>query len=143
MFKTILVPIDLEHPDTFDDTLALAVEMAKREVARLHLLTVIHNTPAIVSNYLPQGYEVDTSKHAREALEAVAKTLDVDGTVACHVRHGTPYVEILDAADEIGADLILVESHKPGVRDYLLGANSAKVVRHAKCSVFVLRVDGR
>jgi nucleotide-binding universal stress UspA family protein len=143
MFKTILVPIDLEHPDSWDDTLAMGVDMAKRSGARLHLLTVINATPAIVSNYLPSGYEAETSKHAREALEAAAGKLDVEGTVACHVKHGAPYVEILETADEVGADLILVESHRPGIRDYLLGTNAAKVVRHAKCSVFVLRVDGR
>ncbi|MDH3475684.1 MAG: universal stress protein [Rhodospirillales bacterium] len=37
------------------------------------------------------------------------------------------------------ADLIITGSHKPNVSDYLLGSNAARVVRHASCSVFVVR----
>ena len=42
-------------------------------------------------------------------------------------------------AKEIGADLIVMGSHRPELADYLLGANAAKVVRHADCSVMVVR----
>jgi nucleotide-binding universal stress UspA family protein len=143
MFNTILVPIDLEHEDTWDDALAVAVDMAKRNNARMHLLTVIRPAPAIVSNYLPKGYEAETSASAQAALQATAAGLDVEGTVACHVRHGDVYQEILKASREIQADLILIESHKPGVTDYLIGTVAARVVRHASCSVFVLRMDQR
>ena len=37
------------------------------------------------------------------------------------------------------ADLIVVGSHRPAMRDYLLGTNAARVVRHAHCSVLVAR----
>ncbi len=36
---------------------------------------------------------------------------------------------------------IIVASHKPNVGDYLLGTTAARVVRHATCSVFVVRLD--
>ncbi len=36
---------------------------------------------------------------------------------------------------------IIVASHKPNVGDYLLGTTAARVVRHAACSVFVVRLD--
>jgi nucleotide-binding universal stress UspA family protein len=39
----------------------------------------------------------------------------------------------------VNADLIVMASHKPTVTDYLLGANAAHVVRHAGCSVMVVR----
>ncbi len=55
------------------------------------------------------------------------------------VADGTIYVGILDLAANIEADLIIMASHRPEMRDYLLGANAAKVVRHAKCSVMVVR----
>jgi nucleotide-binding universal stress UspA family protein len=37
------------------------------------------------------------------------------------------------------ADLIVVGSHRPAMKDYLLGTNAARVVRHAHCSVLVVR----
>ena len=46
---------------------------------------------------------------------------------------------ILDTAKRIGANLIVVQSHRPELTDYLLGPNAAHVVRHADCSVMVVR----
>jgi nucleotide-binding universal stress UspA family protein len=55
------------------------------------------------------------------------------------VTEGKIYREILNAARTIGADLIVMGSHHPELRDYLLGPNADKVVRHADCSVMVVR----
>ena len=44
------------------------------------------------------------------------------------------------AADAVqGADLIVIGSHRPAMSTYLLGSNAKTIVRHAKCSVLVLR----
>jgi nucleotide-binding universal stress UspA family protein len=98
----------------------------------------------------PVGAEADARLAA--AVEAVADGtqridhgaerpgLDIGaGNIATTVRFGEMDQEILGFADRIAADLILLESHKPGVADYLLGSNAARVVRHAACSVFLLR----
>ena len=42
-------------------------------------------------------------------------------------------------ADETNADLIVMASHRPELKDFLLGPNAARVVRHANCSVLVVR----
>ena len=55
------------------------------------------------------------------------------------VAEGRIYQEILKAADAIKADLIVLAAHRPELSDYLLGPNAGKVVRHAKCSVMVVR----
>jgi nucleotide-binding universal stress UspA family protein len=56
------------------------------------------------------------------------------------VAHGASiYAEILGVAEEADADLIVVGSHRPAMKDYLLGTNAARVVRHARCSVLVAR----
>jgi nucleotide-binding universal stress UspA family protein len=52
---------------------------------------------------------------------------------------GSVYNEVLNQADRIGADLIVVGSHQPSMATYLLGSNAATIVRHAKCSVLVVR----
>jgi Universal stress protein family len=56
------------------------------------------------------------------------------------VTHGASiYAEILGVAEEAEADLVVVGSHRPAMKDYLLGTNAARVVRHARCSVLVAR----
>jgi nucleotide-binding universal stress UspA family protein len=59
--------------------------------------------------------------------------------VTTAVRFGGTYQEILAHAEKIGAELIVIGSHKPNVADYLLGSTAARVVRHARCSVYVVR----
>ena len=55
------------------------------------------------------------------------------------LREGNPANEILALAEESGADCIVIASHRPGFGDYLIGSTAARVVRHAPCSVMVLR----
>ena len=45
----------------------------------------------------------------------------------------------MKAADKLKCDLIVMASHRPELKDYLLGPNAARVVRHARQSVFVVR----
>ena len=52
---------------------------------------------------------------------------------------GRVYDQIITAANKLGVDAIVMASHTPELSDYLLGPNSARVVRHAKQSVFVVR----
>jgi nucleotide-binding universal stress UspA family protein len=42
-------------------------------------------------------------------------------------------------AEALGCDLIVMNSHHPELKDYVLGSNASQVVHHAKCSVFVVR----
>ena len=43
MFKSILLPIDLNHPSSWEKALPLALEMAANGKAELHLLTIVHD----------------------------------------------------------------------------------------------------
>jgi nucleotide-binding universal stress UspA family protein len=56
-----------------------------------------------------------------------------------HVDQGTVYDKIIRTAEDIGAEAIVVGAHRPELRDYLVGPNAARVVRHAKQSVLVVR----
>ena len=54
-------------------------------------------------------------------------------------RQGGIYHEVLEEAKSIGADLIVMSSHRPAMKTYFLGSNAGHVVRYAKCSVLVVR----
>jgi nucleotide-binding universal stress UspA family protein len=140
MSRKILVPIDLEHGEHVDEVLRIAAKLAASGDAQVELLTVIEAAPVIVSQYLPESYEAMASSKAEQDLAALAAGL---GAAADRwrttVRFGGTYQEILAHAEKVGADLIVIGSHKPNVADYLLGSTAARVVRHARCSVYVVR----
>ena len=55
------------------------------------------------------------------------------------VTQGTIYHEIIKAAQELSAEVIVVGAHRPALKDYLVGPNAARVVRHAPQTVLVVR----
>ena len=73
-------------------------------------------------------------------LDEIVKQFKIPADkIQTHAVTGSPKDQILKLADTIGADLIIVASHKPDISTYLLGSNAAAVVRHAKCPVLVVR----
>ena len=59
--------------------------------------------------------------------------------VSAVVRLGSVYHEVLAEAEQAGADIVVVGSHRPTMATYLLGSNATQIVRHAECSVLVVR----
>lgn len=141
MYDDILVPVDLEDRDSWGRALKHAVALAQAFGSRLHLLTVVPDFGmAIVSQYFPEDYEARVLEEARQHLHDLSRDDIPAGVEVQHiVGHGRVYDEILRVAREIDCDLILMASHRPELRDYLLGPNAARVVRHADRSVLVVR----
>lgn len=140
MFKNILVPIDITHSESSKMTLDAAAKLADASGASLTLLHVIADVPNLVVAQLPSDFAEKASADAIKQLEGVASGAGLKaGSFKTAVAHGSAYQEILEMARGIGADLVVIASHKPELSDYLLGSVAAKVVRHAKCSVLVVR----
>ena len=141
MFKDILLPIDLGNPETQEKAVATAVEMAKVFGSRLHAMAIVPDFgESFVSSYFPIDYQERAVEAANQRLHAFVKErIPSDIQVQHIVAHGTIYEEILSFADEHKIDMIVMASHRPKLQDYLLGPNASHVVRHASCSVFVVR----
>ena len=140
MFRRILVPIDLAHPDLGTPSIETAVTLARASGGSIRLLNVVPDTPAELATYVPADFDDQQRRTAQEALEIVAKESGLDAHhISVVVRQGGVYHEVLDEATSIGADLIVMSSHRPGKRTYFLGSNAAHVVRFATCSVLVVR----
>lgn len=134
MYKTILVPIDLSHPEPGEKTLKIAKAIAGAD-GRITLLTVLPEIPAFAASELPEGMLNRNLANARTELEAFGKGSGAE----IEVRYGHAPTAILEYAEEVKADLIIVGSHRPGLQDYFLGSTAARVVRHAQCAVLVDR----
>ena len=140
MFKKILVPVDLTELTISKPALDAAVELALHSKGVLRLITVETLLPASFMEYVPVEFDKTQEERANRALEEVCAGLACPKENMSHtVRFGGIYVEILAEADEWGADLIVVGSHRPSMSTYLIGSNAKTIVRHAKCSVLVIR----
>jgi len=143
MYQRILVPIDLADPDLAKPAVATALMMAGPTDGTVKLVNVLPLTPVMLAEYVPPDFEVQQRKAAEEALAIVVKESGLPpGRVSSTVRQGGIYQEILEEANAIGADLIVMSSHRPhkhAVRTYFLGSNAGHVVRYANCSVLVVR----
>jgi nucleotide-binding universal stress UspA family protein len=143
MYKQILVPVDLSDPELAKPAIANAVMMARQTNGTIRLVNVLPLTPVMLAEYVPPDFEVQQRKAAEDAIAIIAKETGLEPSrVSTTVRQGGIYQEILEEANKIHADLIVMSSHRPqrhAVRTYFLGSNAGHVVRYAKCSVLVVR----
>lgn len=141
MYKTILLAIDLNEASSWEKALPVALDQARTGGGKLHIMTVVPDFGmAIVGSFFPADYEKQALAEADKTLvDFIGEKVPGEIEIAHSVGHGTIYKEVLVTADDIGADLIVMASHRPAQSDYLLGPNAARVVRHATCSVLVVR----
>jgi nucleotide-binding universal stress UspA family protein len=136
MYKNILVAIDPSHGPDQEAALHKATQLADDSMSQITALTVIEPIPASVVAEVPD----DISTRAADlALADLRNIVGVQSEVKTVLRHGKAGPTIVAYAEEHGIDLIVVASHKPGLSDYFLGSTAARVVRHAPCSVLVMR----
>jgi nucleotide-binding universal stress UspA family protein len=131
-----------------------AEELAARSLppnAEVHIISVFHSTPLITSVPAPMGglagaweeANAVAKNQAQEAVKNAAKILaekHPNLSITATMVEGSPKHAILEKADELGADLIVVGSHGRGaVGRFLLGSVSQSIALHAKCSVEIAR----
>ncbi|MDP1724093.1 MAG: universal stress protein [Alphaproteobacteria bacterium] len=141
MFKEILLAIDLEDKNSWEKALPFSVSYAQAFDAKLHILTVLPDFGmSLVGQYFPADYEEKMRKKSNKALhEFVNIHVPENVTVQNIVATGSVYETIVNMAEEIKADLIVLGAHRPELKDYLIGPNASRVVRHGHCSVLVIR----
>lgn len=145
--RRILVPTDFSRRS--ERSLDLALEFADRFGAELHMLhaIVLHaDDPNDPAHLFPDPEEI------RRRLEEIADrrmatSLDARSdrgvTVVRARRRGISAAPvILEHAEEIGADLIVMSTHgRRGLEHVLLGSVTEEVVRLAPCPVLTVRAD--
>lgn len=141
MYKTVLLAVDLTAESSWRKALPVAIAQCGAFGASLHIVNVVPDVGELmVSQYFPSGYEEKMVAESSKDLAAFAKAHVPAGVrVETEVAHGTIYEEIIRAAERVGADLIVMASHRPELSDYLLGPNASRVIRHCSRSVLVVR----
>ena len=144
LFKKILVAVDLGDLTSSKLVLKAGLELTD-DTQMLNVVCVVPDYGmSVVGSFFPEGHEKEALEQAQEALHKFTEENVPAGHPVQHIiAHGNIYEEIIDAAEKVGADAIVIGSHRPKLKDYLLGPNAARVVRHAEQSVLVVRTTER
>ena len=137
MYNKIMVPVDLAHIEKLEKAITTATDLAKHYRIPIRFVGVTAETPTEVA-HTPKEYEAKLEAFGAE--QSTAHQLDID--TAAYPSHD-PTVDLdttlMAAADEFGADLIVMASHVPGLPEHIFASNAGAVASHAGVSVFVVR----
>ncbi len=144
VFRSIVVGTD--GSQTATDAVRQAVALARLTGAELHVITAYGASTAVLALAGSVGYagEMVSMPQQRQAAEGLLdQTLvgvDTDGVaVTAHARQGDAADVLIDAATELGADLIVVGNRgMTGARRFLLGSVPNRVAHHAECAVHIV-----
>jgi nucleotide-binding universal stress UspA family protein len=140
MFRTILVPVDVDDAETSRPALDRAVALAEASAGTLRVIYVRSLVPTSFMEFVPPHFDTAQQGEAEKRLTALVQGIRLPKErVSSVVTMGGVYHDVLQEAEKIGADLIVVGSHRPTMATYLIGSNAATIVRHATCSVLVVR----
>lgn len=144
MYKRLLVPVDMGVIASLENALPAAKALASGPDAEIHVVSVVPTAGmTVVASYLSEDFMDKAIDAAKKQLANLLDGREVDVAPAAlrgHICKGSIYQEILRTADHLKCDAIVMTAHSPELKDYLLGPNAARVVRHAKQSVMVVRV---
>lgn len=136
MYKTIVVPVDVGNADRASAMLETAQRLGGGK-AKIILTNIVEEIPTYIVDVIPGGYIENAKTNATAELTLIAQSAALDAEI--EVRTGHASQGILALADEKKADAIVIASHRPGLQDYFLGSTASRIVRHAPCSVVVIR----
>jgi nucleotide-binding universal stress UspA family protein len=145
LFKRIVVGTD--GSETAAEAVRQAVGLAKVIDAKVDLVSAYEPVPSSrlreESSEVPGdvAHAVGPREDVNVILEGAAGEAKQQGVeAATHPREGDPADAILDVAEELGADLIVVGNKgMTGARRFLLGSVPNKISHHAPCGVFIVR----
>jgi len=142
MFKHILVATD--GSDLATNAVKQASELAQLLKAKITIVTVssmpsMFFTPDVWTPAMYEDIAKANAEHSKKTLQQAAKLCigDVD-TVA--VESASPADGIVDTAERIGSDLIMMGSHGyRGINRLILGSQASKVLSLAKGTVLIVK----
>lgn len=135
MYSNILVPVMLGEGQEYQESFRVAESLASPG-ARFTLLHVMEPLPSFVEAEVHSDVLADAGVEIRAELSRKATSL---AHAEVRVISGRAGQSIVTYADQDGTDCIIIASHHPGLSNYFLGSTASRVVRHANCSVHVLR----
>jgi len=140
MFSKILVPLDVDYSKTAAAVYRKAAELARCCGAEIRLITVVPGFGMpIVAAHISDQIRKETSQRVAAAMEQFVEE-NCDKSVSHEIRTGKNWEMIIEAAEEWGADLIVVyHNRRRSINEVFSGSCTQRVSENAPCSVLRLR----
>ncbi len=135
MYQHILVAVAFDTDDAPKRSLQAAKILSSPD-GKVTVLHVKEKIPSYAISYIPADYDANLRDAIRDRLEGLAAQFENGAGVLIDGHSGQT---ILEYAKANQVDCIVIMSHRPGLQDYFLGSTAGRVVRHAQCSVHVIR----
>ncbi|MGF1528541.1 MAG: universal stress protein [Candidatus Competibacterales bacterium] len=137
MYEKIMVPVDLAHVEPLDKALTTAADLAKHYGIPVCYVGVTDSAPSEVA-HTPQEFaakleqfgQQQAQRHGHQVASFAVTSHDVAVDLDAKLRR---------VIGEVGADLVVMGSHVPGLPEHLFASNAGYVASHAKVSVLVVR----
>jgi nucleotide-binding universal stress UspA family protein len=149
MFKHILVPTDGTDlsKKAIDGAIALARTLGAHVTAYACMPQYPYspypgNIAGDIAIELPGDFQTRSEREARTHLQAVEEAAHSVGVAcdSCTSVHPSPYLGIIEAAENRGCDVIFMASHgRRGLGSLLIGSETQRVLSHTKIPVIVYR----
>jgi nucleotide-binding universal stress UspA family protein len=145
--EKILFPTDFSEHSKHAFTYALS--FAREYGAQLHMLHVVEDVQYLANAYMfdvpmmPSFADMEENRQ-KEMEEFIEREVtDASIKIEKSIRHGRPFLEIIQAAKDESVDLIVIATHgRGGLEHVLFGSTAEKVVRKAPCPVLSIRLPG-
>lgn len=136
MYKNIVVALSLEHGIS-----DLALSAARSLLSEGGAITAVHvHEPPNSSIMVYLDEEVVEKSHHQAEAKLTGRVENEPGISTVLLEGQSAGRTLTEYANSHRADCIVIASHQPGMKEFFLGSTAALVVRHAHCSVLVLRV---
>ena len=137
MYSNIMVPVDLTHRDRLSRSLDCAGELARLWSAKVTYVGVTSSAPGELAHN-PKEFQEVLDGFAREQGEKFG----VEAAGHAAISHD-PSIDLdktlLKATDDIGADLVVMESHVPNIADHIWHSHGGTLASNADVSVMLVR----
>ena len=146
LWQTILVPVDFSAPS--EAALAYALKLAAACTAALHVCHIIP-VPHVLDALYERGGDPSESvrrieQKARHRIDDIRRSAGSSLNPHIHFSEGDARDGVLEWAEKLGADLIVMGTHgRQGAERFLFGSVAETVIRRAPCPVLTLRGGGR
>ena len=140
--RHILAPTD--YSEFSKQAIEYAFALAQTFGAKLTLLHVIEALPPYIG-FIPQGEATTVLENLErqaclDLAKLVPKAEDAKVEITCQAVTGTPYLKIIEVANAMRTDVIVMATHgRTGFNHFVMGSVAERVVRAAPCSVLTMR----
>ncbi|PCJ27611.1 MAG: universal stress protein UspA [Rickettsiales bacterium] len=141
MFKSIVIPVDLSDKQSIKAVFPPALNFVNAFGAKIHLVHIMPDFGMkVIEDYLPRHWVRDQKEKYNKLFDdMVKKFVPEEVEVKIYIGRGAIYDEVINYSEKVNADLIILSAVRPQLKNYMLGPNASKIVRHSSISVLVVR----